>query len=319
MSVLMGARGAKVQAFDLSGQPLSAAKYVETGSNGSAAILDSCLASVSSLLNPMDPIPVQLVATGVALDEDAPDLKWPEHFGGRPVVVDSMLGATATAEAVSRTPRPENMFFLDVGKTIECAVLVQGRTPGVPRTSKGAFGHTLVKGPSAFACACGLMNCLQAIAGEEAIIACLSSDYADEPDAISDAVRRTDVAAVSALRQAGRDIGDTLLGSIHILRPEVITVRTRWPGATDLLLAGLKEAVYAGGAPAVTENLVLASSSTGSPATGIALGAMDAGLAVERVDRLLSSPPDLSEQQIRRLALRKSADRQRSHRVPGRG
>ena len=319
MSVLLGAREAKVQAFDLSGRPLSAAKHVETGCSRSAAILDSCLASVSSLLNPMDPIPVQLVATGVALDEDAPDLKWPEYFSGRPVVIDSALGAMATAEALSRTPRPQNMFFLDVGKTIDCAVLVHGRTLGVPRTSKGAFGHTPVKGTSAQACACGLMNCLQAIAGEEAIIASLSSAHIDEPDVISNAVRRTDAAAVSALRQAGRDIGDTLLGSIHILRPEVITVRTRWPGATDVLLAGLKEAVYASGAPAMTENLVLASSSTGSPATGIALRAMDAGLAVEPVDRLLSTPPNFSEQQICRPAPRKSADRQWPHRVTGRG
>jgi predicted NBD/HSP70 family sugar kinase len=163
------------------------------------------------------------------------------------------------------------------------------------------------------------MNCLQAIAGEEAIIASLSSAHIDEPDVISNAVRRADAAAVSALRQAGRDIGDTLLGSIHILRPEVITVRTRWPGATDLLLAGLKEAVYAGGAPAVTENLVLASSSTGSPATGIALRAMDAGLAVEPVDRLLSTPPNFSEQQICQPAPRKSADRKWAHGVTSPG
>lgn len=139
MSVLLGARQAKVQAFDLSGQPLSAATHVETGSGGSAAILDSCMASASSLLNPMDPIPVQLVATGVALDEGAPDLEWPEYFGGRPLVIDSALGAMATAEALSRTPRLQNMLFLDVGKTIDCAVLVHGRTLGVLRTSEGGF------------------------------------------------------------------------------------------------------------------------------------------------------------------------------------
>ncbi|SDP50064.1 Sugar kinase of the NBD/HSP70 family, may contain an N-terminal HTH domain [Arthrobacter sp. ok909] len=322
MSVLLGDREAKVQAFDLSGQPLSAAKRVETGRGGSAAILDSCLAAASSHLNSRDAIPVQLVATGVALDEDAPDLEWPEYFGGRPVVVDSVLGAVATAEALSRTPRPQNMLFLDVGKTIDCAVLVHGRTLGVLRTSKGAFGHTPVKGTSAKstsvpACACGITNCLQAIAGEEAIIASLSSDSKDEPDAISDAVRRADAAAVSVLRQAGRDIGDTLLGSIHLLRPDVITVRTRWLGATDLLLAGLKEAVYAGGAPAVTENLVLASSRNRSPATGIALRAMDAGLAVEPVNRLLSAAPGLSGQQICRPAPRKSTDHQRTHLLTG--
>ena len=93
------------------------------------------------------------------------------------------------------------------------------------------------------------------------------------------------------------------MGSIHLLRPEFVTVRTRWPGAADFLLAGLREAVYASGAPAVTENLVLASSRTGSPATGIALRATDAGLAVEPVDRLLSAPPGLSGRQIRRPAL----------------
>ncbi|MCY1244760.1 hypothetical protein D9M72_578570 [compost metagenome] len=155
------------------------------------------------------------------------------------------------------------------------------------------------------------MNCLQAIAGEEAIIAGLSSDLADEQDAISGAVRRSDAAAVSALRQAGRDIGDTLLGSIHLLQPEFITVRTRWPGAADFLLAGLREAIYASGVPAVTENLVLASSTTGSPATGIALRALDAGLAVESVDRLLSAPPNLSGQRNYWPAPLKSIDRQR--------
>ncbi|WP_208750142.1 ROK family protein [Arthrobacter sp. PM3] len=324
MSVLLGAHEAKVQAFDLSGQPLNAAKRVETGRGGPAAILDSCLAAATSHLNSMDPIPLQLVATGVALDEDAPDLEWPEHFGGRPVVIDSALGAMATAEALSRTPRAQNMLFLDVGKTIDCAVLLHGRTLGALRTSKGAFGHTPVKsksakGTSVLACACGTTNCLQSIAGEEAIIASLSSDSRDEPDAISDAVRRADAAAASALRQAGRDIGDTLLGSIHLLRPEVITVRTRWPGGTDLLLAGLKEAVYVGGAPAATENLVLASSRNGSPATGIALRAMDTGLAVEQVDRLLSAPPGLSGQLVCRPAQRKSTDHQRAHLLTGRG
>ncbi|MET4585902.1 putative NBD/HSP70 family sugar kinase [Pseudarthrobacter sp. PvP022] len=311
MSVLLGASEAKVQAFDLSGQPLSATKPVATVRGGSAAILDSCLASAYSLLNSMGHLPVQLVATGVVLDEGAPDLEWPEYFAGRPVVVDSALGAMATAEALSRTPRLQNMFFLDVGKTIDCAVLVHGRTLGVLRTSKGAFGHTPVKGTSMRACACGIMNCLQGIAGEEAIIAGLSSDFRDEPDAISDAVRRSDAAAVSALQQAGRYIGETLLGSIHLLRPEFVTVRTRWPGAADFLLAGLREAVYESGAPAVTEKLVLASSRTGSPATGIALRALDAGLAVDPVDQLLSAPPNLSEQRISWPAPPKSTDRHR--------
>jgi predicted NBD/HSP70 family sugar kinase len=311
MSVLLGASEAKVQAFDLSGQPLSAAKPVETVRGGSAAILDSCLASAYSLLNSMDDISGQLVATGVVLDEGAPDLDWPEYFAGRPVVVDSALGAMATAEALSRTPRPQNMLFLDVGKTIGCAVLVHGRTMGGFRTSKEAFGHTPGKGTPTLPCACGIMNCLQAIAGEEAIIAGLSSDLADEPDAISGAVRRSDAAAVSALRQAGLYFGDTLLGSIHLLQPEFITVRTRWPGAADFLLAGLREAIYASGVPAVTENLVLASSTTGSPATGIALRALDAGLAVESVDRLLSAPPNLSGQRNYWPAPLKSIDRQR--------
>lgn len=110
----------------------------------------------------------------------------------------------------------------------------------------------------------------------------MSPDPKEEPDAISDAIRRTDAAAVSPLRQAGRDIGDAPLGSIHLLRPGVITVRSGCPGATDLLLAGLKE-------------------------------------KVEAVDRLLSAPPNLSGQQIRWPAPRNSTDRQRTHHLIARG
>jgi hypothetical protein len=46
---------------------------------------------------------------------------------------------------------------------------------------------------------------------------------------------------------------------------------------------------------------------------------MDAGLAVEAVDRLLSAPPHLNEQQSYRPAPRKPADWQRTNQMTGRG
>lgn len=295
MTMVLDARSAKIQFFDLAGKTLAEANISLESVSGPIGILDAGMASAPSLLSGANSEPPTLLAVGVALGPRAPALVWPQRYRHRPVVVDSSVAAAAAAETLSQTGPQPRTFFLDVGETIDCVVLLPELPESTRWTHVKEFGHTPINrahDPQT-KCPCGKTDCLQAVAGQDGIIAMLNQDSEKPSRSITAALRRADPLVMHAFRQAGRDIGYTLIGSIHLFRPEVISVRTQWTGATEPLLAGIKEAIYAGAAPVTTQNLLVTAPRRWSAAEGIGHRALRKGLEASEVDELIRSASEL--------------------------
>jgi glucokinase len=77
--------------------------------------------------------------------------------------------------------------------------------------------------------------------------------------------------AISAIRQAGRDLGEVLATCVNLLNPSVIVIGGSISRAGEHLLAGVREVVYRQSTPLATQHLTIAEAQAGT--TGGVLGA----------------------------------------------
>jgi glucokinase len=112
-------------------------------------------------------------------------------------------------------------------------------------------------------------------------------------DSLGDVVAATragDLAAIQAVRQAGRDIGEVLTTCVSVLNPSVIAIGGSLALAGEHLLAGVREVVYSRSMPLATENLTIAQSRAGNDAgiIGASVMAIDFALSMESVDAMVT-------------------------------
>jgi predicted NBD/HSP70 family sugar kinase len=103
-------------------------------------------------------------------------------------------------------------------------------------------------------------------------------------------VNRSDLDAIQAVRQAGRDIGEVLATCVSLMNPSVIALGGSITQAGEHLLAGVREVVYSRSMPLATEHLVIAQSRAGSLAAlqGAAALAIGYALSPAGVDELVT-------------------------------
>jgi predicted NBD/HSP70 family sugar kinase len=92
-------------------------------------------------------------------------------------------------------------------------------------------------------------------------------------------VRSGDPAAVAAVRQAGRDLGEVVATLVNLINPSAVVIGGALAEAGESLLAGIREVVYSRSLPLATEHLQIVTSRAGERA-GV-IGA--AALAIEHV------------------------------------
>jgi predicted NBD/HSP70 family sugar kinase len=102
-------------------------------------------------------------------------------------------------------------------------------------------------------------------------------------------VKKGNTAAIVAVRQAGRELGQVLAGLVNSLNPHAIILGGALSAASDPLLAGVREAVYRRSPSLATRNLQIYVSSARERAGVV-------GAASMTVDRILSSTGTLSPQ-----------------------
>jgi predicted NBD/HSP70 family sugar kinase len=101
-------------------------------------------------------------------------------------------------------------------------------------------------------------------------------------------VRSGDLAAIQAVRQAGRDIGEMLNMCVSIINPSLIVVGGSLAESGEHLIAGIRETVYTRSTPLATQHLNVTQSKTGAEAgvVGAGIMAIEYALAPQRVNDL---------------------------------
>jgi predicted NBD/HSP70 family sugar kinase len=196
----------------------------------------------------------------------------------------------ALGERAARWPNEDNMIFLKVATGIGSGVVSGGILQRGAAGVAGDVGHIAVSRAAGIQCRCGKTACLEAIAGAPAVAGQLRENGLEAitgHDVVS-LVRSGDLAAIQAVRQAGRDIGEMLNMCVSLINPALIVVGGSLSQSGEHLLAGIRETVYARSTPLATQHLNITQSETGPEAgvIGASILAVEYALAPHRVNDL---------------------------------
>ncbi|ARC57565.1 N-acetylglucosamine repressor [Frondihabitans sp. 762G35] len=277
----LGASHAHVALTDLMGRELvSHREKLEIGL-GPEPVLTWMVEHVDLLLAELGKERADLIAAGIGLPGpvefstgrpvnppimpgwDAFDVPtWVQQHIDVPVFVDNDVNIMALGERQHSWPGVDHLFFLKVATGIGSGIISGGLLQRGAQGIAGDIGHIPVARAVGIACRCGNTGCLEAVAAGPAIaqgLRHLGRDVTTGAEVV-ELVRRGDIEAVRAVRQAGRDIGEVLTTCVNLINPSVIAIGGSMAEAGEHLLAGVREVVYSRSMPLATEHLTIVQS-----------------------------------------------------------
>lgn len=303
LAVDVGARHVIVALLDLRGTVLSELRETIDVAAGPTTVLDQVLELCGSLFTRASRHERELVGMGMGLPGPV------EHSTGKPasppimpgwdgfdvpayvqkrfavdVLVDNDVNIMALGERASYWPDAENLLFIKVATGIGAGIISGGLLQRGADGTAGDIGHVRVPRGGEVMCRCGNFGCLEAMASGPAVAAALAAAGvpATTGEDVLDLARRGNLAAIAAMRQAGRDIGDVLAACVNLLNPSVIVIGGGLASAGEYLLAGVREIVYQRSLPLATARLRIVQSMAAGHA-----GVLGAGHMV--IDHVLSA------------------------------
>jgi glucokinase-like ROK family protein len=230
-----------------------------------------------------------------------------ERFAARfnvPVWVDNDVNVMALGEWRHGVARGHaDVVFVKLGTGIGAGLISDGQLHRGAQGSAGDVGHIQVSDDPSTVCRCGNIGCLEALTGGAALArdATAAAREGRSPRlaeilASAGSVGAADVAIAAAhgdpvsvelLQRAGRQIGSMLAGVVNFFNPSLIVIGGGVAQAGDLLLAAIRETVYARSLPLATRDLLVQRSALGN------LGGVT-GAAAMVIDELFT-PARLSE------------------------
>lgn len=203
-----------------------------------------------------------------------------DHFDAA-VLVDNDVNIMALGERTSAWPGVEHLVFVKVATGIGSGIISGGELQRGAQGIAGDIGHVQIARGAGVPCHCGNRGCLEAMASGPAIARALrdAGVGVDDGQQVVDLVKRGDIDAIQAVRQAGRDIGEVLTACVSLINPSVIAIGGSMAQAGEHLIAGVREVVYTRSMPLATEHLQIVQSAAGPDAA--LLGA--SVLAIEHV------------------------------------
>ncbi|MFJ4286855.1 ROK family protein [Paenarthrobacter nicotinovorans] len=154
--------------------------------------------------------------------------------------------------------RPSGSFvYVKVGVGLGAGIVIDGRLVRGRQGMAGEIGHIPVSARSDRQCACGQSSCVTQIADARAILRNLQQEGIDveDLDDLAQLAVRGDPAAARVLRQAGRHIGEALLGMVSTLAPDTIMIGGRVSELGEHLVTGARETLYSRSIPALTAGM----------------------------------------------------------------
>jgi predicted NBD/HSP70 family sugar kinase len=209
-----------------------------------------------------------------------------------PVLVDNDVNLMALGEHVTAYPDVQHLMLVKVATGIGSGLISDGRLHRGAQGAAGDLGHVLAPRGGDRQCRCGNVGCIEAVASGAAVAAALRAEGLEAANSqdVVELVKAGNIAAAKAVRQAGRDLGETLAATVSMFNPSVIVIGGSLAQAGEMLLAGVREAVYARSLPLATEHLRIVMSKTGGEAAVLGASTMVVQhvLAPASIDALLA-------------------------------
>jgi predicted NBD/HSP70 family sugar kinase len=210
-----------------------------------------------------------------------------------PVVVDNDANAEAIGEYwTSWRAEAIDLLYVKCGTGIGCGIVLSGAIHRGADGASGEIGHIPVAGADGVACVCGNFGCLETIASGRALtdeLKRLGHDVGNGREVVQ-LLHAGNPDAVRVVRAAGRALGEVLASAVNFFNPSVVVVGGDIAAAGDLLVAGIREAVYQRANVLASRSLRIVTSSLSdrSGVVGAAVTVLDVVLDAGSVDELLS-------------------------------
>lgn len=306
----LGATHALVALTDLSGRVIAEKAEAIDITQGPVVVLDWLVRTGRALMRSAGRRRSELVGVGIGLPGPvehstgrpaSPPIMpgWdgydvPAHVSaglGGPVLVDNDVNIMALGEHASIYPDVEHLVFVKVATGIGAGIVSGGRLHRGAQGSAGDLGHVAAPHGGDVLCTCGNLGCLEAVASGPAIVKALRGQGIEATDSrgLIALAKAGDMAASSAIRQAGREIGEVLATCVSMLNPSVIVVGGILAQSAESLLAGVREIVYGRSLPLATGNLQIVAARTGDHAgvIGAATMVIQHVLSADQVEQYL--------------------------------
>lgn len=181
-----------------------------------------------------------------------------------PVLVDNDVNTMALGERAVAWPGTEHLMFVKIATGIGAGLIAGGQLQRGAQGVAGDIGHVQVARGGDVPCKCGNRGCLEALASGPAIARTLRAQglKAHSGNDVVDLVKRGNIEAIQAVRQAGRDIGEVLTTCVSLVNPSVIALGGSMARVGEHLIAGVREVVYTRSTPLATEHLSIVQSMT---------------------------------------------------------
>lgn len=309
LAVDLGATHATVALADLAGNILSSRTEDLDIAAGPETVLDAVLGVADRLwadgIHPRE----KLVGVGIGLPGPV------EHSTGRPtnppimpgwdrfdvpgyvqrtlpvpVLVDNDVNLLALGERALSWPAVDDLIFVKVATGIGAGIISGGTLQRGAQGSAGDMGHVQVPYSRDSPRPPEDERDLEAVASGRAIAAALRAQglTAHSSSDVVALLRSADPAAITATRQAGREVGEVLATVVNMLNPSIVVIGGSIARAGEHLLAGVREIVYRRSIPLATQHLTIVPTQAGETAgvLGAAIMVAHAVLAPAAVDAL---------------------------------
>jgi predicted NBD/HSP70 family sugar kinase len=209
-----------------------------------------------------------------------------------PVVVDNDANVMALAQRQGDYRDVDDLVLLKLSTGLGAGIIAGGSLQRGSVGAAGEFGHNKVAAAAGLPCRCGDTGCLEAIAGGWAIVRTLQQQ-GHTVGHIRDVVElanRGEPEARRLIRESGRHIGEAIAAAVNLLNPAVVVVGGDMARTYDILVAGLREALYGNATALATRVLqvVPTSHGEGSALQGSAALVLDRILSADAVDEVLA-------------------------------
>ncbi|MFB4315028.1 ROK family protein [Actinomadura sp. 21ATH] len=287
----LGAHHARLAVVDLAGSPLALADLACDIAVGPERTLTAVVGSLRDLARAhgMGNVPVRGIGVGLPgpVDphtgqvvspsrmpgwNDFPVRDFVAEHAGLPALVENDANLMAVGEHRHSWPGLDNLMVIKLGSGIGCGVIVAGRLHR-GRGAAGDISHVRILPEASADCSCGHPDCLEAHASGAALAAGLRAQgiAVEQPAQIVDLVTDGVPQATSAVRTAGRLIGEVLTALVNFFNPDALVIGGSLSGA-EPLVATIRGVIYERCLPLATRNLEIATSRAGPDASILGAG-----------------------------------------------